>query len=148
MRFVYPSFSMASRAFRQRPPRKVRESTQPPREMKARAFDAIAFVISAHLSRPANWYVLLVQKPESSPPNSPEKSRARLIPDELVLLAERMVASTDPQEIERLKKEMAAFTATPSMPGIRRSNYLDQRGSANRTHDAPDGATRRRRSYR
>jgi hypothetical protein len=37
---------------------------------------------------------------------APENKRARLTPDELVALAERMVASTDPHEVERLKKEM------------------------------------------
>ena len=35
----------------------------------------------------------------------PEVSR-RLTPDQLTALAERMVASTDPDEVERLKKEL------------------------------------------
>jgi hypothetical protein len=39
-------------------------------------------------------------------PKAEPAKNARLSPDELVALAERMVASTDPQEVEKLKKEM------------------------------------------
>lgn len=34
------------------------------------------------------------------------KKEARLTPDELVALADRMVASTDPAEVQQIKKEM------------------------------------------
>jgi hypothetical protein len=34
------------------------------------------------------------------------KKGVRLTPDELVALAEQMVASTDPAEVERIKKQM------------------------------------------
>ena len=47
-----------------------------------------------------------MRKTKSDAAEAPERKRTRLTPDELVALAERMVASKDPQEIERLKKEM------------------------------------------
>ena len=42
-------------------------------------------------------------KAKASPTKKPA---ARLSPKELRLLADRMVASTDPAEVERLKKEL------------------------------------------
>jgi hypothetical protein len=53
----------------------------------------------------SEYFVCVAEVNIAKVKDKPAKN-ARLSPDELVALAERMVASKDPQEIARLKKQM------------------------------------------